>query len=885
MSIERSRRGTDERGLARNSLLLAATVGSLTARQKYLIAVLGCSDSLGEAASTLGIHASALSAKLRAVAHRLDLKDTAELVAMARRNQILDAASDAIYGIDPVGTCVFANSSATAMFGYERGEMVGSEIHYLIHGRNLDGSRLAAQDCPLHQVAIGAISEHTAETVMWHRDGRPRWVVYRAATGGEAEDQQVAVVTLTDVTHKVRAQWELSLSETQLEMALEAAGIAAFRVDLRNEIIAGWGNLLPLAEGISYERFLDAVHPDDRHKVSLRMANALQPGSVTEEDIVVVTPSGEQRSLRSRMKLVADSSGEPAILLGAAIDTTAQRDAERMYQTFLDVAIDAFIRTDACGAVIEWNRAAQTIFGYHKEQAVGRQLEELIIPSRYRDDYRRVMDRAVSGSLLEPRVHGRIETSALRSDGTEVPVEATFAAIPINGGVAFQHVLRDISEKKAAEARLLEHAVIDPMTGLANRLLLQDRLTQALAKLRRASGHIAVLFIDIDRLKLINETMGHSAGDRLIREAAERIQASIRPGDTAASFGSDQFVLVCENLDEHQALEMASTVLTALALPFHLDGYELRVTASIGIALTDRADTDPDHLLRDADAAMCRAKQKGRARAEIFNIDIRKRALKRLKLEAGLRHALDSNELLVRYQPVVDTATERITSLEALVRWRHPQRGLLGPDEFIRVAEETGLIVRLGEQVLSTACHDLAAWEPNGDLKVAVNLSARQLAHPAIVETVSAVLHDTGIGAGRLYLELTETALTEDDAIATLALERLHELGVRIAVDDFGTGYSSLLRLRRFPISLLKLDRQFVAGLGRNSDDTAIVAASVQLANSLGIASLAEGVERPDQLRLLRSMGCQQAQGYLWSPPVGADEVPGMVDNRARAAG
>jgi diguanylate cyclase (GGDEF)-like protein len=441
---------------------------------------------------------------------------------------------------------------------------------------------------------------------------------------------------------------------------------------------------------------------------------------------------------------------------------------------------------------------------------------------------------------------------------------------------------------QAAERALIHQAFHDTLTGLPNRALLDDRLGQALARRERRPLEIAVLFLDIDRLKWVNDSLGHAAGDQLLVTAAHRLKAVLRPGDTVARFGGDEFVVLCDDVGgECEALLVAERLREALAAPFQLRDREIGLTASIGIALASSSTHDsPDALLRDADAAMYRAKERGRDRVELFDDQMRSRALVRLETESMLRRAIDREELRVHYQPVIDLHTERIIGVEALARWQHPERGEVGPSEFITVAEETGLIVNLGAFVLRQACIQVARWNSRAPdrppLTVSVNLSAHQLRSRGLREMVAEALDRSGLPPPLLCLEITETALVEDADSTRTALDALKDLGITLAVDDFGTGYSSLLYLRRFPIGVLKIDRSFVIGLGTSAEDTAIVCGVIGLARALGLLAVAEGVETPEQAARLRELGCPLAQGYHWSMPLTARQMGRRLKTEGR---
>ena len=431
-----------------------------------------------------------------------------------------------------------------------------------------------------------------------------------------------------------------------------------------------------------------------------------------------------------------------------------------------------------------------------------------------------------------------------------------------------------------AREELTRQALHDHLTDLPNRTLFLDRLGQALARLNRSQTTLAVLFLDLDRFKVVNDSLGHHAGDRLLWAVADRLRGVLRPGDTAARLGGDEFTLLCEGL--HSAAEaamIAERVAEAIRRPFQVGATEVVISTSVGIAMASGPDNQPEALLRDADAAMYRAKERGKARYELFDDDMRRRAVERLDTENALRRALERDELQLAYQPDIDLRTGRITGVEALLRWHHPDRGIVLPTAFIGLAEETGLIVPIGAWVLEEACRKAAAWwnlvDPGDDdeeghwtpkLTMRVNISARQLSHSGLSELVARALERTGAPPAALCLEITESALMDDAESAARTLDELRSLGVRIAIDDFGTGYSSLSYLKRFPVDALKVDQSFISGLGDDPEDSAIVQAVINLAHSLGLDAVAEGVETTDQVIVLRELGCDGAQGFHFSP-------------------
>ncbi|HWH93441.1 MAG TPA: EAL domain-containing protein [Baekduia sp.] len=487
---------------------------------------------------------------------------------------------------------------------------------------------------------------------------------------------------------------------------------------------------------------------------------------------------------------------------------------------------------------------------------------------------------AVSGVTVV--VPGRAATHAVLAAYSTEP--GAFTADDVNFLQSMANVLGDALDRSASDEEIRRRGLYDPLTDLPNRALVLERLTEAAARSSVDGGRIALLFLDLDHFKDVNDGLGHRAGDSVLRQVADRLRGAVRPGDTVGRFGGDEFVVLCEHVeDEALAHAIADRLADAFTAPFHAGGDDHVLGASIGIALM-RGGEDPEDLLRDADAAMYRAKEAGRCRIELFDTGMRATAVGRLRTEAGLRRALESDEIELRYQPVVriDGGADdgAIAAVEALVRWRHPERGLLGPSEFVRVAEESGLIVPLGRRVLELACAQSAAWArargpEHAVLPMHVNLSPRQLADQTLVETVEATMAASGALPAALTLEITESMLIDRGADRVALLERLRELGVALVLDDFGTGWSSLARLSQLPIGGLKVDRSFVADIdGRGGP---IVDAIVRLARAFALPVVAEGVETTDQLAALRALGCELAQGFLFARPLPADEVTSLV--------
>jgi diguanylate cyclase (GGDEF)-like protein/PAS domain S-box-containing protein len=556
----------------------------------------------------------------------------------------------------------------------------------------------------------------------------------------------------------------------------------------------------------------------------------------------------------------------------------ALREVEQRFRAVVDTAVDAVITIDEPGTIETFNAAAERMFGYRSRDAIGHNVQ-LLLAEPYRGEYHEATAEAAGTSPdQEPEVtHHRIgsgrELVARDRYGWTFPVEVSVSEAHISGRRIFTWIVRDIRERKAFEAKLATQALRDPLTQLANRTLLVDRVRHALSAARRTSARPALLFLDLDRFKVINDSLGHTVGDEVLRVVAQRLLAIVRPADTVARFGGDEFVLLCEDVERERGAEkIAERVAAALQAPLSIADTDVYVSASIGIALIDDPSLEAETLLRDADSAMYRAKERGRNRFEIFDAEMRARVVARLEVEQALHRAIDRGELRLHYQPELSLATGEIVGFEALLRWQHPERGLLRPDQFLAVAEDTGLIVPIGAWVIEEACREATRWSEATATPptVWVNVSVRQLVHPELTTTIASALH---AAAGRVTLgvEITENALMSDPTLAVATTIALRDLGVRVSIDDFGTGYSSLSHLKRFPIDALKVDQSFVHGLGRNNEDTLIVSAVVGLGKSLGLDVVAEGVETPEQVVALTEMGCATGQGYYFDEPLPPD--------------
>jgi diguanylate cyclase (GGDEF)-like protein/PAS domain S-box-containing protein len=567
--------------------------------------------------------------------------------------------------------------------------------------------------------------------------------------------------------------------------------------------------------------------------------------------------------------------------LGVAQTELAGTRIEARFQALTRNAAEIVAVLDEAGRVQYCNSTVESLLQIRCSEFPDRPFWERIHPE----------DRAHARGLLfsslgDSQQSHRAEFRMQHADGSWRHIEAVCRDLrsePEIGGLVLN--ARDISDRKALERELAHRAFHDSLTELPTRELLMDRLGHALARSARGGRHTALLFVDLDSFKIVNDTLGHQAGDMLLVSVAQRLCSSIRAGDTAARMGGDEFILLIEELaDPSEAQVIAERCLEQLRLPISLGAQDVTVTASIGIACSDGLTASPGDLLQRADMAMYAAKSSGKGRIALFDASMQHASLDYLMLSADLQRALDNGQFRVWYQPIVDLNTGRMSGVEALLRWQHPTRGLVAPDQFIRAAEDTGLIVPIGRWVLREACRQASEWRAHEPVTVSVNLSARQFQHPGLIQDVTAALAESGLPAAALKLEVTETVAMEAGGLSIPTLQALRALGVRLAIDDFGTGYSSLAYLKRFPVDTLKVDRSFVNGIDRDEQDSAIVRSVVGLARSLGLTVTAEGIETQDQLEVLRTLACDEGQGYLFQRPQPAEVIGGLLQQLPSAA-
>lgn len=557
------------------------------------------------------------------------------------------------------------------------------------------------------------------------------------------------------------------------------------------------------------------------------------------------------------------------------------RDSEAYIHAVLDNVNEGIIVIAEAGVVISFNNAAERIFGYRSEEIGGKDFN-LLISTEHLDlsgKYHRYIEDQEDTALFGVAR----EVVGLRKDYSAFPLELKTSQLRIQDKLLFITSARDITDRKEAEQRISYLASHDSLTNLPNRTLLLDRIQQTLAHNRRRNLKSAVLFIDLDKFKIINDTLGHDVGDSLLKEAAARLVSEVRSEDTVARQGGDEFIILLSTITHpDDAGIIAQKLLDTLMRPFKIIGKELHISASIGIAIYPDDGTEIEDLLKNSDIAMYHAKESGRNNYQFFSAEMNQQTAEKQAMSSDLRHAVERNELFLVYQPVVDMASGKIAGMEVLLRWQHPLLGLVSPVRFIPLAEESGVILAIGEWVLISACEQLLEWQKQGyDVpRLAINLSAKQFGQKAFADTIAMIIRETGVDSRYLGFEITESMLVHNIEEVAATLLKLSNMGLEISIDDFGTGYSSLSYLKRFPINKLKIDKSFIDDITKHPDDAAIVKAIIAMAHGLQMTVVTEGVESKDQLEFLRQHGCEQYQGYIFSKPLTALEIAGKLQRK-----
>jgi diguanylate cyclase (GGDEF)-like protein/PAS domain S-box-containing protein len=780
--------------------------------------------------------------------------------------QILSTMKGVVVVVDLAGRIRVANRAAAAMLGHDEQTLVGKHMRTIL--------------APDERISTGRIV-HTAGTLeqsmRWRAaDDRIIDVAVSSSYVRDAENNPVGVVyAASDVTERRRAEQQLRESEERYRKLFDSNPMPMWVYDFETLRFIDVNQSAVRHYGYSREEFLGMTIAQIRPADELpRMREALEQAMPHNEGKIFRHQKKDGTVLETEVtSFEFESAGRRARLV-IAVDVTERRRAEQRlreseerYRLLFERNLAGVFRTTLEGHILECNEALARTFGYESPAELVAQPAANVYEQS--EDRQRLMSR-----LKEQRVLSNIEVRMRRRDGTPIWVLENMTLLD---GDIIEGTIIDITDRKTAQEQMEYQAYHDVLTDLPNRLLFRDRIGVALAHAKRHRTSAAVMFLDLDQFKIVNDSLGHTVGDSLLRAAGARLVTSVRAHDTVARMGGDEFTILLSDVNgSSDAATVAQKLLDAVSHPIIVDGHELFVTTSIGIALFPEDGGDAETLLKNADRAMYHAKEQGRNNYQFASVAALEETTGRLSLERSLHHAFERKEFVLHYQPMINLSTGSTIGAEALIRWNHPERGQMLPDEFIPVAEECGLIHPIGEWVLRTACEQMRRWHRSGrsDLRLAVNLSPRQFQQHNLSGMIEGVLRETGYPAELLDIEITETTAMQHAEMSLGVMLRLKEMGIRICIDDFGTGYSSLSYLKRFPIDTLKIDQNFVRDLNSGSATSAgaIVSAVISMARALKLNVIAEGVENEEQLDFLRRENCQAVQGFLCSAPLPADE-------------
>jgi len=829
---------------------------------------------------------------LYSIIHDITERKRAEealLLSEQKYRNIVDYASVGIYRSTPDGTILMANPTLARILGYDSIEE--------LQQRNL------AKDVYItereRQVALQRFAENNyaiEEELLWRRkDGTPIWVQLNAHAFDLQEGAEVFEGFVFDITERKLADQQIAAANAQRKAVLDAATrVSIIATDPRGVITifnSGAERMLGYAASdVIGKRNITELHLDTElvqhaRRLAFELGEKLSGFDVLvyraaregleEREWTYITENGEPVTVLLSVTALHDEYGSLSGYLHVATDITERKRAEetlRQQSAAMTASMDGIGILDNQLDFTYVNDALAKLFGYPApNEIIGRSICDLYEPP----EQVRFITTVVP--LVQQRGRWRGEATGLRHDGSLFPQEISLSTIEGGGMVA---VVRDITERTYAEEQIKHLAYHDALTTLPNRLLFKDRVTVAISHAQRHDSRVAVLFLDLDRFKVINDSLGHNIGDQLLQAVAARVQSCVRESDTVARLGGDEFTLLLPELTHAEdAALVAQKILEAVRYPFHIEGREFYITTSIGISVFPEDGPDAETLIKSADTAMYQAKEQGRDNYQLFNALVNAKALQRIALEHGLRRSLSHHEMAVHYQPIFDFRTGRMTGMEALLRWTDPELGAIPPATFIPLAEAIGVMIPIGTWALRVACAQAKEWHDAGfdTLSLAVNLSVCQLQQPDLVNLVREVLAETGLPARLLELEITESTAMQSPEASIRTLYELKRLGIRISLDDFGTGHSSLAYLKRFPIDTLKIDQSFVRDITRDPDTAAIVTAIIAMGHSLRLKVIAEGVEFRDQASFLKRCGCDQMQGYLINAPMPAAELGAIL--------
>lgn len=807
----------------------------------------------------------------------------------ARYQALVDNSQDGVFVIHD-NHYVFVNRTLADMLGYTPEQMIGKP--YLDFVIPEDRPRMQALWAKRH---AGEWEEHAYEVTLLHRDGQTNVLVSVRAGPITYNGELASTGTMRNVTAERQSAAALQLAEQKFHQLFENSVAGMYQTTPQGRFITanhamarllGYASPDELIASITDIRQL-YVRPDDR---AAFLAELDQRNIIDGREFELLRRDKSRLWVRQYARTLRDSNGVVSCYEGVLQDITAHKFAEAelakseaQYRALVEHSqVGVFVREDGHYTYI--NHAFAAMLGYNESELIGKHYRDIYAPEELSAAEERF--KLFSEGAVAP---GEYEAVLLHKDGqTRVIVTCSAGTFSQNGKTLLTGTVRDITEQKRIERQLRHNATHDPLTGLPNRTLFIERLQRAMqyARLEERLGY-AVLFLDLDGFKLVNDSLGHAAGDQLLIEISHRLQKCLRPWDTLARHGGDEFTLLLEQINTlDEAEEVARRIHATLRKPFQLGEHQVFTNASIGIAPNHTSYRNTDEVLRDADTAMYKAKAFGKAAYTVFDVGMHDKARLRLLLETELRHALERGEFRVHYQPLINLRSRKVFGYEALLRWQHPTRGLLLPQEFLYVLEDTGLMLQAGWWVLSESCRQLASWQQNyphmRDISVSVNIGQRQFTHVDLPIRIAEALQQSGVPAHTLHLEITETVFMENPQHALTTLTELKRLGVGLHMDDFGTGYSSFSYLGIMPLDTLKIDKSFVADIQENNRHAAIVRSITQLANEIGLSTIAEGIETEQQARLLRKYGCTGGQGHFFARALPPEDAMQLAGNARR---
>ncbi len=794
-------------------------------------------------------------------------------------SDLFEAAPDAVLVINEKGEIVKANIQAERLLGYRRNEFSTLKVEDLVPANFRNEHKHIREDAfdDAKPRMLSSDVEFSAIT----KNGKAIPVDITLSYSLQVEGKY-AIATIRDISERRKVEHEFRYNQLMLNKAQEISHVGSWDWNLKNNKLE-WSDEVyrifgyePQEFKANYNAFLDSLHSEDRDSVINAVNAALGIEKKYDIEHRIVRPDGEERVVHEQGEVLHGNDGKPFRMIGTVRDITELKKSQfdlRLADNVFKNSMEAILVSDENNRILRVNGAFISITGYMPAEVIGRKPQEVLSSGKHEKDfYEALWDTLLGTGYWEGEIWDR------RKNGEIFPARHNISVVKNEHDKIVQYIsiFNDITLEKRTQERIEALAHYDQLTRLPNRMLFNDRLEHAIQRATRDPHKVGLMFIDLDRFKNVNDTLGHHAGDRLLQIVADRLKECVRKEDTVARLGGDEFTIILEKLtNAEDAVVVADKILKTITKKMHLDGHDVVVGGSIGVSVFPDDGDNAQAILKNADIAMYRAKEQGRNQYQFYTSDLAVAAESRFHLERELHAALENEELVLYYQPQVNAAQGRMTGMEALIRWHHPVKGVIPPLEFIPLAEDTGLILPIGNWVMLTACRQARLWQDlyKTPFKIAVNISAYQMTHGDIVAEVDKVLTESGLHAEYLELEITESFLMENPQEGLAKLSQLRRMGVTLAIDDFGTGYSSLNYLKNLDVDRFKIDRSFVMDVPGKGNDEAIVETIVGMSKTLGLKVIAEGVEQQEQVDFLFRHGCADIQGYYYSEPVTANEL------------